>query len=220
MNQTHNLQALAKLLKTIDFNDFVEEYTTIKAEHTLLTEKVKKLESHNMKLVETNTMLNNELETITEKLQSKTDDVTNLTKVSIVQTLSKQVDEKNNMIRILESQLEKYKSKKVENTSEKELKEIELVVEEKPKKHPEVVIEEKPKNQQEVVVEEKSKKQTKTTDDFDPDNFEDINGYELMMYKKKYYLRDLETNELYTIVNNKQDKVIGFINSSGKPKFN
>lgn len=207
MNQIHNLQALAKVLKTIDFNDFVEEYTMIKAEHTLLTEKVKKLESHNMKLVETNTMLNDNIETITEKLQSKTDDVTNLTKVSIVQTLSKQVDEKNNMIRILESQLEKYKSKKVENTFEKEIKEIE-VVEEKPKKQPEVVVEEKPK------------KQTKPTDDFDPDNFEEINGYELMMYKKKYYLRDLETNELYTIVDNKQDKVVGFINSSGKPKFN
>ena len=206
----NNLQALAKLLKTIDINDFVEDYMMLKDEHTLLTEKVKKLESHNMKLVETNTMLNNSLETMTEKLQSKTDDVTNLTKVSIVQTLSKQVDEKNNIIRILESQLEKYKNKKVDNTSEKETKETE-VVEEKPKKQ---------NKEPELVVEEKPKKQTKEIEDFDPDTFEEINGYELMMYKKKYYLRDLETNELYTILDNKQDKVVGFINSSGKPKFN
>ena len=55
---------------------------------------------------------------------------------------------------------------------------------------------------------------------FNPDEFEDINGFELMMYKNKYYLRDLETNELYTITNNKPDKIVGFINTKGKPKFN
>jgi hypothetical protein len=171
-----------------------------------------------MKLTETNTKLNSELETLTEKLQIKTDDVNNLTKVSIVQTLSKQVNEKDNMIRILESQLEKYKNKKVETETISE-------VEEKPKKQPkeEVVVEEKPKKSaKEEVVEEKHKKQPKeeVVNDFDPDNFEELNGFELMMYKKKYYLRDLETNELYSIMNNVQDKIVGFINSSGKPKFN
>jgi hypothetical protein len=55
---------------------------------------------------------------------------------------------------------------------------------------------------------------------FNPDDFEDINGYELMMYKNKYYLRDLETNELYNIMNNKPEKIVGFINTKGKPKFN
>jgi hypothetical protein len=216
MNQIHNLQAFAKLIKTLDFSQFAEDYNDITEANINMTDKIKKLESMNMKLTETNTKLNSELETLTEKLQIKTDDVTNLTKVSIVQTLSKQVNEKDNMIRILESQLEKYKNKKVETENVSE-------VEEKPKKiKEEVVVEEKPKKiKEEVVVEEKPKKSAKEeiVNDFDPDNFEEINGFELMMYKKKYYLRDLETNELYSIMNNVQDKVVGFINSSGKPKF-
>ena len=45
------------------------------------------------------------------------------------------------------------------------------------------------------------------------DNFIEINGFELMMYKKKYYIRDLETNQLYDIQNNKQNKVVGIYNT-------
>ena len=56
--------------------------------------------------------------------------------------------------------------------------------------------------------------------EFNVDDFEDINGFELTSYKKNYYLRDLETNELYDIVDNKPGKVIGLINSKGKIKFN
>jgi hypothetical protein len=222
MNQIHNLQAFAKLIKTIDFGQLAEDYNDITEANINMTEKIKTLESINMKLEKENDTINMELKTLTEKLQIKTDDVTNLTKVSIVQTLSKQVNEKDNMIRILESQLEKYKNKTVETENVSE-------VEEKPKKQikEEVVVEEKPKKsaKEEVavpIVEEKPKKQIKeeVVNDFDPDNFEEINGFELMMYKKKYYLRDLETNELYSILNNVQDKVVGFINNSGKPKFN
>jgi len=217
MNQIPNLHAFAKLIKTLDFGQLAEDYNDITEANINMTEKIKTLESINMKLEKENDTINMELKTLTEKLQIKTDDVTNLTKVSIVQTLSKQVNEKDNMIRILESQLEKYKNKKVETETVSE-------VEEKPKKiKEEVVVEEKPKKQpkEEVVVEEKPKKQIKedVVNDFDPDNFEELNGFELMMYKKKYYLRDLETNELYSIMNNVQDKIVGFINSSGKPKF-
>ena len=231
MNQIPNLHAFAKLIKTLDFGQLAEDYNDITEANINMTEKIKTLESINMKLEKENDTINMELKTLTEKLQIKTDDVTNLTKVSIVQTLSKQVNEKDNMIRILESQLEKYKNKKVETETVSEVEEKpkkikeEVVVEEKPKKQPkeEVVVEEKPKKQtkEEVVVEEKPKKQIKedVVNDFDPDNFEELNGFELMMYKKKYYLRDLETNELYSIMNNVQDKIVGFINSSGKPKF-
>ena len=49
--------------------------------------------------------------------------------------------------------------------------------------------------------------------------FEDINGFELLVYKKKYYLRDLETSEIYDIVDNKQNQIVGLINSKGKIKF-
>ena len=69
----------------------------------------------------------------------------------------------------------------------------------------------------------KSKKSKKIVEepntDFDPDNFEDLNGFELLMYKSNYYLRDLETSELYDISANKPDKIVGLINGKGKVKL-
>ena len=69
----------------------------------------------------------------------------------------------------------------------------------------------------------KSKKSKKIVEephtDFDPNNFEDLNGFELLMYKSNYYLRDLETSELYDIVANKPDKIVGLINGKGKVKL-
>ena len=69
----------------------------------------------------------------------------------------------------------------------------------------------------------KSKKSKKIVEepntDFDPDNFEDLNGFELLMYKSNYYLRDLETSELYNIDANKPDKIVGLINGKGKVKL-
>jgi hypothetical protein len=53
---------------------------------------------------------------------------------------------------------------------------------------------------------------------FNPDAFEDINGYELITYKKQYYLRDMESNEIYSIENNKPLKVVGLL-SNGKCKL-
>ena len=40
------------------------------------------------------------------------------------------------------------------------------------------------------------------------------------MYKNNYYLRDLETSEIYDIKNNKLNQIVGLINSRGKFKFN
>jgi hypothetical protein len=57
-------------------------------------------------------------------------------------------------------------------------------------------------------------------DNFNPDNFIEINGYELMMYKKKYYIRDLETNQLYDIQDNKPNNIIGIYTINGKVKLN
>lgn len=167
---------LSNIIKVIDFNELINY--------------VKALE-------EENKTLKINLENIMKDLDQKTNDLTNLTKVSMVQNLNKQVNEKNNYITILESQLEKYR-----NVPKKE-EELLLVKEEiiPVTKIVEPVT-------KEVVV------------DFDPDNFDEINGYELMLYKKNYYLRDLETSELYNIVNNKPDTVVGFINNKGKPKFN
>lgn len=110
-----------------------------------------------------------------DELQEKCNELNNLTKVSFVQSLNKQIKELENQISKLKTPLTK-----------------------------------------EPIVETKKK----VNSEFNVDDFEDINGFELTSYKKNYYLRDLETNELYNIVDNKPGKVIGLINSKGKIKFN
>jgi hypothetical protein len=113
-----------------------------------------------------------------DELKEKCDELNNLTKVSFVQSLNKQINDKNLIIQQLENQISKLK----------------------------------------IVEPKKSKKEINV--EFNVDNFEDINGFELTSYKKNYYLRDLETNELYDIVNNKPGKIIGLLNSKGKIQFN
>jgi hypothetical protein len=65
----------------------------------------------------------------------------------------------------------------------------------------------------------KKKQKKVSNDNFNPEDFEEVNGFELLIYKKTYYLRDLETNELYDILNNKQNNVVGLVNSKGKINF-
>ena len=65
----------------------------------------------------------------------------------------------------------------------------------------------------------KKKQKKVSNDNFNPEYFEEVNGFELLIYKKTYYLRDLETNELYDILNNKQNNVVGLVNSKGKINF-
>ena len=64
----------------------------------------------NLKCVELETE-NNELKS---KLQTSTDECSNLNKVSFVRSLSKEIDDKNKHIKMLESQLEKLKNIKKE----------------------------------------------------------------------------------------------------------
>ena len=73
-------------------------------------------------------------------------------------------------------------------------------------------------NDNNVTVRKKSKK-NKEIPAFDIENFEDINGYDLITYKSNYYLKNLETNEIFDIKLNKPDKVVGLINSKGKVKL-
>ena len=112
------------------------------------------------------------------ELKEKCEELNNLTKVSFVQSLNKQINDKNLIIQQLENQISKLK----------------------------------------IVEPKKSKKEINV--EFNVDNFEDINGFELTSYKKNYYLRDLETNELYNIIDNKPGKIIGLLNSKGKIQFN
>jgi hypothetical protein len=114
-----------------------------------------------------------------QDIKIKNEELINLTKVSFVQSLNKQLNDKNLIIQQLENQINKLKTIQ-------------------PKEH---------------LIKTKS-------NNFNPDCFEDINGFELTIYKKNYYLRDLETNELYNIVDNKPGQIIGLLNSKGKIKFN
>jgi len=208
-----------------------------------------------------------------KEIKEKNEELTRLTKISLIQQYDKQVKEKNEYIKILESQLEKYKNSSkpqspklldiisngvnkektvqeektlhetnVKETVEETVKEtVEETVEEpveetvkepvedkpnrkKTKKNTEEPIENvQPELQVEIQIEKpKKKKNKKVSEDteFNPNDFEDVNGYELIVYKEKYYLRDLETNELYDIVNNQPNQVVGLINSKGRVKFN
>jgi len=193
-----------KLIQTIDFLKLYTDYMLLLNEverKDVIIHELKKKYNQDIEELENKISLQNNM------IKEKSDDVTNLTKVSIVQSLNKQISEKDNMIKILESQLEKFKNKKeVEETKPKKEADVELIKETKPKKEADV----------ELVQQAKPKKD----DIFDPEEFDEINGYELLMYKKKYYLRDLETNELYNINDNKPNIVVGYIGTNGKPKFN
>jgi hypothetical protein len=287
-NQEIEINKLSMSLKNID-NKYLEQ--------------IKKLQS--------------EIDSKNIELKQKNEEINNFAKFSIIQKVNKQLEERNNYIQILESQIEKirkykvepispkivqseeiteepnkkYKNKIIDEKSEelvvgqveetiiessKELLEetiivtvkeqveesveesineqveepikksrkknkiieepIEEPVEEQIKEQIKEQIEEqiiKPKNkineeQIEIIIEEpvkKSKKKDKMIEEFrndifNPDIFNEINGYQLIIYKKKYYLRDLETNQLYDIDNYKPNKVVGIYTINGKVKLN
>ena len=145
--------------------------------------KYEELRQENIRLkkdLDEKTILYNTME---QEMKQQRDELTNMSKVSMIQSINKQLDEKISYIKILESQLDKLRVKKQ--------------------------IEPAPEVARDVPI----------TTSFDPEEFEEINGYELLVYKKNYYLRDLETDELYSIQSNKPNKVVGLINNKGKVKL-
>jgi hypothetical protein len=140
-----------------------------------LSNKNKELENFKKKYDHDIKIKNNEL-------KEKCEELNNLTKVSFVQSLNKQINDKNLIIQQLENQISKLKTPQIKESIVETKKEVNSV--------------------------------------FNVENFEDVNGFELTSYKKNYYLRDLETNELYDIVDNKPGKIVGLLNSKGKIKFN
>ena len=130
-----------------------------------------------------------------KEMTNQRDELNNMSKVSMIQSINKQLEEKNNYIKILESQLDKLRNKNKTEISHES--------------SPKVYQPPSPKVYEDVL--------RKVT--FDPEEFEEVNGYELLVYKKNYYLRDLETDELYSIQSNKPDKVVGLINNKGKVKL-
>ncbi len=279
MNNIHNLNELIQ--QTSDLAKSINIVQLFKDLNFELDEYEKENSKLNEQLVEKNSIITD----LTNKLKQNSEDLANMTKVSVMQSLSKQLNEKNNHIQFLELQLEKLrnnistnnlpnspklkeetsnnveimnttqintqkekesKSKLIKHTEPNELDEpIQPTQLKKKKKEKEVLIQDqesikeqepiKEQEQEQVqepvedeeenkLVKKKKKKQNvveeEQKDSFDPNNFEDINGYELIVYKKKYYLRDLETNELYDILNNQPNVIVGLISTNGKVKFN
>ena len=186
-------------------------------------------ESNNISLLEKYKKENEEYK---NKINTLEEDNTNFKKVSFVQSMNKQLTEKINYITILEGQIQKYKNKDEiilevkQNSSVKESKEESLKEskEESLKESKEESLKEsnnKSKKKKEDKIENKNIKEKYSNEsEFNPDEYEDLNGYELLCYKKKYYLRDLETSEIYDINDYKPNKVVGLITKGGKMKLN
>jgi len=152
-------------------------------------EKYEELRQENIRLkreLDDKTILYNTME---QEMTLQRDELTNMSKVSMIQSINKQLEEKISYIKILEHQLDKFRAKKPIEAPVVEPTEVSTLV------------------------------STIATSLFDPEEFEEINGYELLVYKKNYYLRDLETDELYSIQSNKPNKVVGLINNKGKVKL-
>ena len=224
-------------------NNILQENEKYKKENEELKLQISDLttkESNNILLLEKYEKENEEYK---NKINTLEEDNTNFKKVSFVQSMNKQLTEKINYITILESQIQKYKNKDEiilevkQNSSVKEesvkgdnikQKDKEDNIKQKDKedniKQKDKEDNIKSKKKKEDKIENKEDKNIKekysNESEFNPDEYEDINGYELLCYKKKYYLRDLETSEIYDINDYKPNKVVGLITKGGKMKLN
>ena len=212
--------------KLNEYNNYIlQENEKHKKENEELKLQISDLttkESNNILLLEKYEKENEEYK---NKINTLEEDNTNFKKVSFVQSMNKQLTEKINYITILESQIQKYKNKdeiilevkqnssvKEESVKEDNIKQKDKEDNIKSKKKKEDKIE----NKEDKNIKEKYSNES----EFNPDEYEDINGYELLCYKKKYYLRDLETSEIYDINDYKPNKVVGLITKGGKMKLN
>jgi len=204
-------------------NDLNNKITDITHEKLQLNNVIDDL---NKKIIAANFKYDNDIELISNKLTVKQEEFNDLKKVSYITSINKQLSEKNNYIKILEGQLERLKKtthyiEKIELTPEISHELILETVKEETVKEETVNEEVKVEVKTKKVKKSKTKKEpiVESDNQFDPDMFEDINGFELLIYKQKYYLRDLETSEIYDIVDNKQNQIVGLINSKGKIKL-
>jgi predicted RNase H-like nuclease (RuvC/YqgF family) len=81
-------------------------------------DEIKKYVEENDKILIEN---NKEIEKLKQKCKDYEDELTNLNKVSLVASLTRKIDEKNNMINLLERQLEKYKTNSNKTVKKKTL---------------------------------------------------------------------------------------------------
>ena len=172
-----------------------------------------KFKNENEELVIKNKELTDKYNT---DIQNKNNEISNFSKVSSIISANKELNDCKQYIKVLESQLDKIKKTKDEPVKTVETKK-EKTVETKKEK----TVKTKKENTVETVETKEPVGTTETVETkepektvFDIEHFEDINGYELIQYKKKYYFRDLETNEIYNILNYKPDSVIGLMSNN------
>lgn len=142
-------------------------------------------------LIESKDKKINELE---EKCQTLEDDYKNLKKVSLVTSLSKQVDNKNNQIQLLQKQLDRAKSDLINfKESSKKLSKI-------------------------------TKIETLQEDSDDELSYQDHSieiepGYQMIEHEDIKLLKNLETRKLYYLINGKKGKYAGKESKKGKIKL-
>lgn len=155
-----NIQEITDILTKLYNNNILDGITDLNRKYIELDVKYNDL-IHENKILQ-------------DKLKICNDQYSDLNKVSYVRSLSIELQNKNNIIKQLEGQIEKYKTNKP----------IEIV---------------------------KSKEEEFKTYQFNEDEYEEIDEYELFKYKKVYYLKEISNNNVYNILNNKPYTHVGSI---------
>ena len=209
----------------LEFNELYKKLDTVykNINFEQLYDKIYNLTQENNNNIILINQLKDEINKKDLLLKEKESELKNYNKVSMIQNINKQLVEKQNYITTLENQIEKLKNSKLEIK-------IDSPINSKLGNSKNNVVENsensKLDNSKNSIVENSENSKLKNSKNnmlenvFDPDNFTDINGYELIIYRRKYYLKDLETGEIYNIVNNMPSSVIGIILPNGKIKLN
>jgi hypothetical protein len=230
--------ALIDLIKTEKLIDILTKYKSMEKEIVKLNqEKINTLQQHtnNIKLKD------NEIEKLKVKVLNINTSMNTMLeqKNTYIATMEKQIMNKLNeeqlplkmeVLEIKKSKilLPEQPSKSEQNVSgNQEPEDQEDQEEEEQDDQEELEEQEEQEDQEEQPVEtnkeldkqdqlQKNKSKKKEINEITND---DINGYELILYKKTHYLRNLETDEIYDIVNKKPHHKIGIM-SNGKIKIN
>jgi len=182
------------------FLNLIEENNNLKIFNNTLSNENINLKLENNKLLNENIKLN--------------DDIENFNKVSVLQSINKQLNDKINYINILEKQLLFYKNKNKEENVKEEIIKEEIIKE--------AIIKEAIINEA-IIKEENVKEENIKEENVKEENKKmkiNMNNFELIEYKDNKYYKEISTNLIYNIKKNKPNIVVGKVRSSGKIKLN
>ena len=229
-NLTKNIELLYKLNNELNL---IELFDNLYISEIKYKEEIHRLENI---IIDKNIILNdyeNQIQLKNIEIEQYKQDMIAYSKVSYIVSMNKELTTQKNYIKILEGQLNKLKTNNINNNYvASELEKIqnsnnidkENIIDDLDKHN----IDEEPN----LTIKKSKKKLNKEniTDDLDQSNIDEknitinnnllnINGYDLIKYNKEYYLRDLETNEIYSITNNKPDIRIGLLYNNNKIEY-